>query len=84
MRPEDLNNELKKRPFRPFRLYLSDGKVYEVRHPDLVVPGRSSVFVGTPPQEQPTAPFWDSYEIVSLIHIVRLEPLDHSATSLGS
>jgi hypothetical protein len=32
MRPEDILERLRARPFQPFRLYLSDGAIYEIRH----------------------------------------------------
>ena len=34
---EDLAAALTRQPFEPFRLCLSDGKTYDVRHPDLVL-----------------------------------------------
>ena len=46
MRPEELRDHLRKRPFRPFRLILTDGRTFEVRHPELAVIGRTTVAVG--------------------------------------
>ena len=34
MRPEDLRNFLRQKPFRPFRVTLTDGRIYEIRHPE--------------------------------------------------
>jgi hypothetical protein len=34
MRPDDLRRLLEQRPFRPFRLYVLETTVYEVRHPN--------------------------------------------------
>ena len=36
MPPEALIQRLRQRPFVPFRLHVSDGSLYEIRHPDLV------------------------------------------------
>ena len=35
MRPDELRRLLLRRPFRPFRLYVSDGAVYDVTHPEV-------------------------------------------------
>ena len=46
MPPEDLIAALEKRPFEPFRVHLTDGMTYEVRHPDLMMVGCRSVVIG--------------------------------------
>ena len=38
-----------KRPFEPFRIEVSDGTVYEIRHPELVMVGLGSLIIGIPP-----------------------------------
>ena len=48
MRPDDIRNFLNRRPFQPFRITLTDGRNYEVRHPELVMVGRSSIVIGLP------------------------------------
>lgn len=37
VRPEDILEMLRATPFEPFRVYLTDGAVYEVRHPDRAI-----------------------------------------------
>ena len=39
MPPEDLRKKLQTRPFRPFRIHLSDGAEYDVMHPELLLLG---------------------------------------------
>jgi hypothetical protein len=73
MRPEDLLQHLRRRPFVPFLIHMSDGTVYEVRHPELVMVGRSSAIVGFP--LRPGDLVIDRSEWVALLHIVRIEPL---------
>ncbi len=73
MRPEDVRELLRRRPFQPFRMTLTDGRTYEVRHPELSVVGRSTVFVGFPAHDE-SEPIYDRYAIVSLLHIMQLEP----------
>ncbi len=48
MRPEDIRDFLQRKPFQPFRLTLTDGRTYEVRHPEMAMVGRSSVAIGLP------------------------------------
>jgi hypothetical protein len=74
MRPEDILVELRRQPFVPLLLRLSNGREYTVRHPDLVFVGRSSINVGTPAPDLP-AGVYDHYEIVSLLHLARIIPM---------
>ena len=73
MTPENLLEWTRRRPFIPFRLHISDGTKYEIRHPELCMPTWSVAVIGLPRDAlQPVA---DRIELVSLEHIVRLEPL---------
>ena len=78
MPPQDLLTALRRRPFVPFRLHVSDGTVYEVRHPELLMVDLGSAVVGLGAAGQPF-PQVERYEIVDLTHIVRLEPLSAEA-----
>lgn len=62
----------RRQPFVPFRIVTSDGTVYEIRHPDMVLVTLSSIVVAYPAQQDPHA--YGRYDIVSLRHVVRLEP----------
>jgi len=74
MPPEDLWERLRKQPFEPFRIHLTDGVAYDVRHPELVMVGCRSAVVGVTQSEQ-QPPFYDRATTVALVHIVRLEPI---------
>jgi hypothetical protein len=76
----DLINVLRKRPFEPFRIHLSDGTVYDVRHPELVMVGLGSAIIGIPATGK-TQPVFERTETVSLVHIVKLLPLPAPAAS---
>jgi hypothetical protein len=80
MRPEDLLNFIRKQPFQPFRITLSDGRTYEVRHSELAMVGRSIVVVGLDPTDEPE-PVFDRMVTVSLLHIMQIEPIVPAATS---
>jgi len=62
-------------PFRPSRFKLTDGTSYEVRHPELVNVGRSTIFLGMPASDE-TEPIYDDFRLIDLLHIMQAEPLD--------
>lgn len=68
MRANDLRNLLRAQPFRPLRIHLSDGTVFEVRHPDMVIVGASTAEV-----DLPSDPDQERRAIVSLTHIAWVE-----------
>jgi hypothetical protein len=72
MRPDDIREFLRHKPFQPFRLTLTDGRSYEVRHPELAMVGRSIVAIGVPVKNDPD-PVFDRLVTVSLLHIMQIE-----------
>ena len=74
MRPTDLKRMIQERPFAPFRIVLSDGMRYDIRHPDQVAPMFTTVEV-LPLERDKTLNLEDCVVSVSYFHIVRLEPL---------
>ncbi len=48
MAPEELLTAIRERPFQPFRVALTDGRVFEVHHPEMVLSGRRSAIIGIP------------------------------------
>jgi hypothetical protein len=45
-----LKNKLSRRPFEPFRVVLSSGDSYEVRHPEFAWLFRGGLYIGLPPE----------------------------------
>jgi hypothetical protein len=80
VRPEDVRDFLQHKPFQPFRLTLTDGRVYEVRHPELAMVGRSTVAIGLPAANDPQ-PVFDRLVTVSLLHIMHIEPSEMQGAS---
>jgi hypothetical protein len=80
MRPDDVLQLLRARPFQPFRISLSDGKRYEVRHPDMAIVARSTVMVGVPGRSGPDGPV-ERVVTCALVHITRMELLDSASTA---
>jgi hypothetical protein len=75
MRPDDILSFVRTQPFQPFRLTLSDGRTYDVSHPELAMVGRSTVTIGIPVPDEPE-PVYDRLVTVSLLHIMQVEPFD--------
>ena len=80
MRPEDIREFVKRQPFQPFRLTLTDGRTYEVHHPELAMVGRSYVNVGVPSTGN-AEPAFDRLVTVSLLHIMQVELLEPSTAA---
>ena len=79
MRRNELAEALRTRPFRPFKIHVSDGAIYEVRHPELVHLTRHSALVCTQVDDQPPV-FIERFHLVDLLHITQLEYEDSAAT----
>jgi hypothetical protein len=77
MAPADFHALLRARPFVPFRIVTPEGLTYEVHHPELCMVGLASVVVGYPSRDDPTT--YNRYDIVSLRHVFRLEPMPQAA-----
>jgi hypothetical protein len=78
---EDLEKKLRNRPFRPFRLYLTDGSAYDVRHPELMMLGRRMAVVGL--ASDPAETIFDRSVDIDLFHIVRTEFIEAPAGPNG-
>jgi hypothetical protein len=74
MPPDAVLKALRQRPFIPFRLYVSDGALFEVRHPDLVLVAPGYIIIGMPPAYPQPATI-ERHEVVALQHVTRLEPI---------
>ena len=73
MSPEELSGALKRRPFVPFRIHITDGAQYEIRIPDMVMIGRTILFIGL--RRDIDSPFFDEPVWVAMRHITRVEPI---------
>jgi hypothetical protein len=51
VRPEDLRRLLEQQPCPRLRLHLTNGVVFQINDPDLVVLGRSTVEILLPPDD---------------------------------
>jgi hypothetical protein len=71
MRPDDVRQWLQIRPFEPFRIHLTNGVTFDIRHPDQATVGPSAVTLAQPASEALTQRTWT----IALLHITHIEPL---------
>jgi hypothetical protein len=69
---------LSQRPFRPFRLVMSSGQRYEIRHPEMAMLTRTDLLVGTDIAEDGVPA---EFKICSLLHVTAVEPLSSSTAA---
>jgi len=74
MRADDLLTWIRAEPFVPFRIRLNSGREFEIRHPEMLRVGRTTVniysFAG-----EPMDPY-ERLQMVSLLLIESVEALD--------
>jgi hypothetical protein len=80
MRRDELVEKLRKTPFRPFRLYVSDGGTFDIRHPEMLMVTRHSAVVGMLDtgdngDSDESYPAIDRYTDIDLLHVTRVEQL---------
>jgi hypothetical protein len=68
---------LSKRPFKPFRLVMSSGEKYEVRHPEMAFLTKTDILVGIDIAEDNVPA---DFKYCSLLHVTAIEPLNSVAT----
>ncbi|WP_165228178.1 hypothetical protein [Aquisphaera insulae] len=68
---------LTQRPFKPFRLVISSGQSYEVRHPEMALLTRTSILVGVDMADDGVPA---EFKICSLLHVTAIEPAERTAT----
>jgi len=73
MTPNEIRDHLKNRPFQPFRLHVSDGASYEIRHPEMAWVTLQTIFVAR-------KMVGDNMPVRSVFidprHVTRIEPLN--------
>ena len=63
---------LTQQPFKPFRVVMSSGQTYEVRHPEMAFVTRTDLLVGTDIADDGVPA---EFKICSLLHVTSVEPL---------
>ena len=77
-----VKESLLRRPFQPFRIHLSSGEKFDVRHPENALLVKSGICLANPDErgELPELPLWCGF-----LHIAAVEPLlpSESVSSSG-
>jgi len=74
-----LKDVLRRRPFEPFRITMSSGETYEVRHPEMALLVRSGIYVASGGDED--LPARAAY--LPLLHIAGVEAASPSEDNGG-
>ena len=74
MTPRNMVDFIAAEPFRPFRIHMASGRTFEIRHPEMIRVGRTSLTVYTAPEQDPNQP--DRWQEVSLMLLESVEPLE--------
>jgi hypothetical protein len=67
---------LKQRPFRPFRVVMSSGESYDVRHPEMAWVTKNDLLVGVDGADDGMPA---EFRICPLFHVATVEPLSTDA-----
>ncbi len=73
MRPSEILSHLRRQPFEPIRIFLTDGATYDVRHPELALVSLHTVVIGLEPLRDDMP---QRLAYCDPIHVVRIEPLN--------
>ena len=67
---------LRQRPFRPFRVVMSSGETYEVRHPEMAWVTKNDLFIGIDVADDGLPA---DARMCPLFHVTTVEPLSTDA-----
>ena len=73
MTVQTFRNLLTQRPFKPFRLVMSSGQTYDVRHPETAMLTKTDILVGVDTADDGVPA---EFQICSLLHVSAIEPLN--------
>jgi hypothetical protein len=69
---QDFQGLLAAKPFEPFRIIMSSGESYEVRHPEMAKLLRTKLLIFIDPDKEGIA---DQFRMCSLLHVTVVEPI---------
>jgi len=67
MNPDTIRDFLRRQPFEPFAIRMSNGEVHEVRHPECAIVMKTKVILRYPEEDRAVD--------CALIHVNTIEPL---------
>lgn len=75
----ELRERIRRQPFVTLRLHMSDGRTFDIRHPELALLTTHTVHLGVEPDQRNGLP--ERVEYLSLRHIVSVEELSAPVAS---
>ena len=75
MRRDILQKAVQTKPFKPFRLFTTDGGSYVIRHPELCVIGLQEVFVALNKTGE-TDSDWNTFALIDLSHVAKMRVVE--------
>lgn len=72
MTTETFRHLLNTRPFKPFRVIMSSGEAYDVRHPEVTLLLKNDLLVGIDIEDDG---FAAEFRICPLFHVATIEPI---------
>ncbi|MGE0607400.1 MAG: hypothetical protein AB7O62_09925 [Pirellulales bacterium] len=72
MTEQTFKNLLDQRPFKAFRLVMSSGQTYDVRHPEIALLTRTDLLIGIDEADDGIPA---EFTICSLLHVSAIQPL---------
>ena len=76
MRARDLIQRMNDRPFKQFRVHLSDGSTIPITEPGMVIIGRSSAVLPVEFGKEDGERVVDRWRTVAIAHIVQFSDID--------
>ncbi len=76
MTVQSFRDLLRERPFKPFRVIMSSGQAYEVRHPEMAFVTKTDLLVGIDIRDDEIPA---RFKICSLLHVTAVEPIESTA-----
>ena len=72
--PRKIMDFIDAEPFRPFRIHMASGKSFDVRHPENIKIGKSSVTVYLPVDDDEDNEQWREVSLMLLEYVEPLSP----------
>jgi hypothetical protein len=78
MRKDDVMQLIRAEPFRPLRLFITNGDIFDIRHPEMIAVTNGVVHLAKQGlKEDEKLEHSDVSVVVSLIHIVKVEKMPY-------
>jgi hypothetical protein len=82
MQADEIRQLLRRVPFQPLRVRITDGRTFDIRHLGLTVVLSNTLIIGIPAPNDPE-PVFEHYEIFPLTMVDRVETLTEASPPLS-